>query len=147
MSFVTGSEVAPAHSFVRRTLSLALVSGLLLAAGTHLAVAVDHGLSVFAALSLGAAIVQCLLAAAVVLRPSTFVYQSSIFLSLTLMQLYVLNVVFGLPPLIAHTHFEGTHTLFGITLASPNRVDTQGLIAQCAQLITVLSAAFLDNPD
>jgi hypothetical protein len=147
MSFATGREFAPAHPFIQRTLSLMLVSGLLLAAGTHLAVAVDHGPSVFAALSLTAAIAQCVLGVAVLLRPSPFVYQSSIFLSLTLMQLYALNVVVGLPPIIAHTHLEGTHALFGITLALPNRVDAQGIVAQCAQLATVFSGAFLDDPD
>jgi hypothetical protein len=110
-------------------------------------VAVDHGVSVFAALSLCAAVAQCLLAAAALRRPSPFVYQTCIFLSLMLMELYALNITIGLPPFIAHAHQVGTHTLLGITLATPSAVDAQGIVAQVSQLVTVFSAAFLDSSD
>lgn len=147
MSFITGRELVPARLVIERGLAFVLASSLFVAAGTHVVVAIEHGSLVFAWLAIAAALAQCLLAAAVLLRPSPFVYQSSIFLSLMLMQLYVLNVTVGLPPLITHTHLEGTHTLFGIALTWPNRVDAQGVVAQSAQLATVFSAAFLDNPD
>lgn len=147
MSFASESVVGRTRALTQRALVFALTSCLLLASGTHLAVAIDHGASVFAALALGAALAQCVLAAAVLWRPSSLVYQASIFLSLMLMQLYALNITVGLPPLIAHTHHDGTHTLLGIALAMPNAVDTQGIVAQVSQLGTVFSAAFLDTSD
>jgi hypothetical protein len=147
VSFATGGEVALARPRTERALGFVLLSGLLVAAGTHLAVGVGHTGTIFGALSLGAAVAQCLLAVAVLLRPSPFVYQASIFLSLTLMQLYALNITIGLPPLMGHADLEGTHRLLGITLTLPNLVDAQGVVAQSAQLATVVSAAFLDSPD
>ena len=81
------------------------------------------------------------------MRPSRTVYQLSMFSSLVLMQLYALNVTVGLPPLIAHAHDADVHNLYGLTLAEPHEVDGDGMLAQGAQLATVLSATILDDQD
>lgn len=129
----------------RATLNLLLAAGLFIATCAHLTIAVDHGLSVFAMLSLCAAAAQALLGMAALLRPSPHVYRASLFLTIMLIQLYVLNVTVGLPPVIAHTHIGGSHIMLGVTLAWPNSVDGQGVIALCGELVVVFCAAILER--
>jgi hypothetical protein len=138
---------ATGHPLVARTLAALLPLGLLVAAATHVAVAIEHGVSPFAVLAATAAVAQGMLALAALTRPSRGVYQLSMLLSLVLMQLYALNITVGLPPLIAHTHDADTHVMFGLTLAEANPVEAQGLLCQGAQLVTVFAAAFLDSED
>jgi hypothetical protein len=135
------------HPLVARSLAALLPLGLLIAAATHVSVAIEHWGTPFAVLSAGAAIAQGALAVAAFARPSGRVYQLSVLLSLVLMQLYALNITVGLPPFIAHAHDADTHVLFGLTLAEPHEVDAEGLIAQGAQLATVFSASLLDTPE
>jgi hypothetical protein len=148
MNATVGRQLAGAgHPLVARTLGALLPLGLLIAAATHFGIAIEHWGTPFAVLSAGAGIAQGALAAVAIARPSRGVYQLSMLLSLVLMQLYAINITVGLPPFIAHTHDEDTHLLFGLTLAEPNPVDAQGLIAQGGQLVTVFSASLLDTPE
>ncbi len=117
-----------------RGLSSALGAGLLFASAVHLDLAITHA-SGFGLLSLLAGMAEAALGVAASLRPSCRIWRASILTSLVLIQLYVLNVTTGLPPLIAHSHVPGTHVLLGLTLANPNTVDLQGVIAQLGQLV------------
>ncbi|MGH2492209.1 MAG: hypothetical protein ACRDF9_11930 [Candidatus Limnocylindria bacterium] len=147
MSFATiaGRATIARSRPTRSTLSVLFAGGLFLAAWTHFTLAVDHGFSVFAMLSLSAAAAQALLGAAALMRPSPHVFRAALFLTLMLIQLYALNVTVGLPPVIAHTHVGGSHTLLGVTLAWPNSVDAQGVVTQCGQLVVVVCAAILER--
>lgn len=127
------------------TTPLLVAAGLLLASAVHLDLAVTHGLSSFAVLSLCAGVTQGVLGAAALLRPSPMVWRASIVVALTLSQLYLLNVTIGLPPLIAHTHAIGAHSFLGVTLALPNAVDLEGVVAQSGQLIAIACAAVMNS--
>jgi len=127
------------------TLATALAAGLLIAAGTHLWLAIEHGLSVFAVLAAVAGTAQAALGVCVVRGSARSVARPAMLISLVLVQLYVLNVTVGLPPMIAHTHVPGTHEVLGITLAWPSTTNAQGLLTQVAQAVTIASAALLQR--
>ena len=128
-----------------RALGMIVAAGLLIAAATHIELALSHGLSIFAGLAFAAGCAQALLAVVAVLRPSTVALRATVLLSLVLIQLYALNVTTGLPPVIAHSHVPGTHSLLGLTLADPNTVDPQGVIAQICQLVAAASGGLLQS--
>jgi hypothetical protein len=124
-------------------LRLALTATLLVGAGVHAAVGAQHLPSNFGVLSIVSAIAQLGLAIAVMLRPSPAVYLVSVVVSLVLVQLYLVNVTVGLPPVIAHTHTPGTHQLWGVTLAAPAPVDGEGILAKVAELAGAMFAGLL----
>ena len=118
-----------------------MAGALLCSASIHAELGITHLPEVFGAISLLAAMGQIILALGVLVRPSRVVWQGSLVLSLTLLQLYALNVTIGLPPVIAHTHVPGSHVLFGVTLANPNTLDVQGVAAEICQIVAAISAA------
>jgi hypothetical protein len=124
-------------------LRLALTATLLVGAGVHAAVGVQHLPSNFGVLSILSAVVQLGLAATVTLRPSPTIYVASVVVSLVLVQLYLVNVTVGLPPVIAHTHTPGTHQLWGVTLASPAPVDGEGVVAKIVELASAVFGGLL----
>jgi hypothetical protein len=123
--------------------SWALGAGLLFASAVHLDLAITHAPTAFALLSLVAGVSQAALGVAAFLRPTAWAWRASVLVSLVLVQLYALNVTTGLPPLIAHTHLPGTHLVLGLTLANPNAIDLQGLVAQTGQLLAIACGALL----
>jgi hypothetical protein len=104
---------------------------------------VQHLPSNFGVLSILSAVVQLGLAATVTLRPSPTIYVASVVVSLVLVQLYLVNVTVGLPPVIAHTHTPGTHQLWGVTLASPAPVDGEGVVAKIVELASAVFGGLL----
>jgi hypothetical protein len=131
------------HAIGDATTATALAGGLLIAACIHLTLAVEHGVSTFAALAAIAGAAQAALAVGALRGNGRSIARAAMLLSLVLIQLYVLNVTVGLPTVIAHTHVPGTHTVLGLTLALPNTIDAVGLLAQLAQGVTVVAAAGL----
>lgn len=145
MSVATGRRYVPiAHPAIDRA-TFALAAGLLITASTHLTLAVEHGASTFAVLAAIAGGAQAVLAVIAMRGGARSIAQAAMVLSLVLIQLYVLNVTVGLPPVIAHTHLPGTHVVLGLTLAWPNTIDGQGLVAQFAQAIAVVCAVALQR--
>ena len=136
-------EAVAESAEVERALSIILAASLLTAGTVHLWVATEQGLSVFAVMALAAGLAQIGLALVSRVRPFEALYRWSVLLSLVLIELYLFNVTVGLPPLIAHTHAAGTHSILGVTLAMPNAIEADGQLAQAAQLVTVLAATFL----
>jgi hypothetical protein len=137
----TGSVAESA--VVERGLSIVLAVALLTAGTAHVWVATEHGMSAFAVMALAAGLAQVGLAIVSRFRSFEALYRWSVVLSLVLIELYLFNVTVGLPPLIAHTHTAGTHSVLGVTLAMPNAVEPDGLLVQAAQIVTVLAATFL----
>src|SRR6185295_6772839 len=114
MSIATGQRLLPvAHPAIDHT-TLALAAGLLIAASTHLTLAVEHGASTFAVLAAIAGGAQAVLAVIAMRGGARSIAQAAMVLSLVLIQLYALNVTVGLPPVIAHTHTVGTHVVLGL---------------------------------
>ena len=145
MSIATGQRLLPvAHPAIDHT-TLTLAAGLLIAASTHLTLAVEHGASTFAVLAAIAGGAQAVLAVIAMRGGARSIAQAAMVLSLVLIQLYALNVTVGLPPVIAHTHTVGTHVVLGLTLAWPNPIDGQGLVAQFAQAVAVVCAVALQR--
>jgi hypothetical protein len=124
---------------------LVLAASLFAAGGVHLAVAFDHTGSAFGMLAFAAGSLQLGLGIAAFARPSRRLFAGAVVLSLVLAQLYVLNVTVGLPPLIAHAHQSGTHSVLGVTVSLPNRIDGQGIAALAAEAIAVISAVVADR--
>ncbi len=124
---------------VRELCALALI----VAAGLHVAVGFEHPGSNFGALALAAGAGQLLLGGAVLLRPSGWSLQLTVISGLILIQLYLVNVTVGLPPLIAHSHIGGTHQMWGFTLAWPGIIDAQGIAAKATEALSVGFAAWL----
>jgi hypothetical protein len=117
---------------------------LLLAAGVHVSVGFDHAGSNFGTLSFLAGLVQGALGAFVLVRQnSTIALQSVLLTNLVLIQLYALNVTIGLPAQIGHSHIGGTHEVWLLTLAWPNLVDTQGVIAVVCEIVAIACAFVL----
>jgi hypothetical protein len=145
MSLAAGRRVAHVgHStFSDATLTAVLAAGLLVAACTHVTLAVQHGPSVFAVLTALAGAAQAALAVGALRGGAREIASPAMLLSMVLIQLYVLNVTTGLPPIIAHTHVPGTHELLAMTLAWPNTIDTQGMLAELAQAMAVTAAVLL----
>jgi hypothetical protein len=145
MSLAAGRPVAHVgySRFSDATLATMLAAGLLVAACTHVTLAVEHGLSIFAVLTALAGATQAALAVGALRGGAHAIAYPAMLLSMVLIQLYVLNVTTGLPPIIAHTHVPGTHELFGVTLAWPNTIDAQGLLAEMAQAMAVSTAVLL----
>jgi len=145
MSIATGRRLLPvAHPAIDHT-TLTLAAGLLIAASTHLTLAVEHGVSTFAVLAAIAGGAQVMLAVIAMRGGARSIAQAAMLLSLVLIQLYALNVTVGLPPVIAHTHTVGTHVVLGIALAWPNTIDGPGLVAQFAQAVAVACAVALQR--
>jgi hypothetical protein len=116
---------------------LALTATILLAGSGHLLVGAQHSPSTFGTLALLSGVAQLGLAAVLMLRPSARAESCAVVASLVLIQLYVLNVTVGLPPLIAHTHVSGTHEILGLRLAWPAPIEGIGIVTQVAQLGSV----------
>jgi hypothetical protein len=135
--------LAASHRSLRPIYRRACGLGLLVAAAVHVAVGFEHFGSSFGTASFLAGAGQAMLGAAVLLGSSALALQAVIVLNLMLVQLYVLNVIVGLPPAIAHSHLGGTHTVFGLTLAWPGDIDAQGVVAQASQLASALCAVLL----
>ena len=114
---------------------------MLVAAGMHVEVGLGHAGSNFGAMSLAASVAQGVLGVLVLTRRSPAVFYAIILVNLMLVQMYIVNVTVGLPPLIAHTHVPGTHQLWGVTLAMPGPFEWQGVFAKTSELIGVASAA------
>ncbi len=134
---------AVANRNVTDGLRFALAGALLVAAGAHVLVGLQHSSSNFGALAIVSGAVQFGLAVAAMLRPSRQAYRLATVACLVLIELYVLNVTVGLPPLVAHTHSAGTHDLFGLTLAAPAQVDGEGILAKSAELAAILFGGLL----
>lgn len=124
-------------------LRLVAVGALLVAGGVHVAIGFEHAGSNFGVLALVAGLSQGALAVALIARPSRRLLAAVVVLELMLIQLYLLNVTIGLPPVIAHSHVGGTRQVFGLTLAWPGLVDAQGLIAKGAESLAVVAALAL----
>lgn len=116
---------------------------LMLGAGVHLNVGATHVGSNFGTLSLLAAVAQFGLGISLYLRRTTLVVNAVLVLSLVLVQLYLLNVTVGLPPVIAHSHGGGEHVVLGYVFADPGVVDLQGASAVFTELLAVASGAAL----
>lgn len=134
------------RSVTDERLRLALAATLLLGAGVHAAVGIQHSPSNFAALAVLSAFSQLGLAIGVIVRPSTIVYGTAVVVSLVLIQVYLVNVTIGLPPVIAHSHSPGTHQIFGVALAWPAPIDGEGVVAKIAELGTVVLGGLLSRP-
>lgn len=117
--------------------------GLMLGAGLHLNVGIAHAGSNFGTLSLLAAAAQLALGIAIFVRGAGMVANAVVLLSFVLLELYVMNVTVGLPPVIAHVHNDGAHELWGYKLALPNAVDFEGLVAVLTETVAAASAALL----
>ena len=139
MTVATVRRLPVAHPAIDKA-TFALAAGLLIGASTHLTVSVEHGASTFAVLAAIAGGAQAVLAVIAMRGGARSISQVALVLSLVLIQLYVLNVTVGLPPVIAHAHLPGTHVVLGLTLAWPNTIDGQGLLAQFAQAVAVVGA-------
>ena len=124
-------------------LRAALAAALLVAAGVHTAIGLDHGSTNFGSLAMASAAVQFGLAAAIMLRRSGQACRLAVMVSLVLVELYVVNVTTGLPPLVAHSHSGTTHQIFGLILASPAPVDGEGILAKGAELGAILTGVLL----
>jgi hypothetical protein len=127
-------------------LRLGLAATLLVGAGAHVLVGAQHSSSTFGTLAMLSGVIQFGLAVAVMLRPSRTAYRLAVIVSLVLVELYLLNVTVGLPPLVAHTHSTGTHQILGLTLAWPAPVDGEGIVAKSAELIAVVFGGLLGRP-
>jgi len=135
----TIGRATPAVTFdqVRGACGLAM----LIAAGMHVAVGLEHGGSNFGTMSLAASIAQGVLGIVVLTRRTRAVFSAVILLNLMLVQMYIVNVTVGLPPAIAHTHGAGTHQLWGVTLAMPGPFEWQGIFAKTSELVSAACAA------
>ena len=116
---------------------------LLLAATAHVIVGTEHAGSNFGALAVAAGMGQFVLAGCLLVNPSTAAIQATVVTNLVLIQLYVVNITIGLPPVIAHSHIGGTHEVFGLTLGWPGVADAQGIIAKCSEATSALLALLL----
>jgi hypothetical protein len=136
---VISGRVAPAITadHVRNACGLAMF----VAAGMHVAVALGHPASNFGMSSLAAGVAQGTLGSIVLTSRSRTVLYAVMLLNLMLILMYVVNVVVGLPPAIAHTHVSGTRHLWGVTLAMPGPFEWQGVFAKATELIGAVSAA------
>lgn len=123
-----------------------LLSGsLLFAGGIHLSVAVDHLGTSFGAPAFAAAVIQLSLGIGVFGIAPRRACRAIALISLVLIQLYVLNVTIGLPPLIAHTHVPGSHVVLGVVLSWPNSVDVDGIGACLAEAVAAFAAVILSR--
>lgn len=136
-------QTAAARATPERRVRELCGSALIVAAALHVVVGFEHSGSNFGALALAAGVGQLLLSAAVLRGPSGWSLQLAIISGLMLIQLYVVNVTIGLPPLIAHSHVGGTHQLWGFTLAWPGVVEWQGIAAKATEALSVGCAAWL----
>ena len=127
---------------VSRTRAICAVS-LLLGAFVHLNVGMSHAASNFATLSLLAAAAQFSLGLLIYLGRAGVVANAVVVLSLVLVQLYLLNVTVGLPPVIAHTHGGPDHVVWGYVFASPGAIDLAGVSEVITESVAVASAALL----
>lgn len=116
---------------------------LLIAGAVHLALGFEHAGSNFGALALIAGLSQGALAVALIIRPSSGLLSVVVLLQLVLIQLYLINVTLGLPPVIAHSHIGGTHQFAGLTLAWPGVVDGRGLLGKSTEALAVVAALML----
>ena len=135
------------HATIEPAQALRCCLGLALALGgaTHLFVALQHGATSFALLSLAAGAAQLGLSAAVMLSPSRLPARLALGLVLGLIALYAVNVTAGLPPAIAHSHLPGTHYLWGIPLGWPGPIDAEGLWAKTTELAAAIFALTLER--
>lgn len=117
--------------------------GLMLGAGVHLNVGITHAGSNFGTLSLLAAAAQLALGIVIYMRSAAVVANAVVLLSLVIFEIYLMNVTVGLPPAIAHVHSEGTHELWGYTLALPNAIDLEGVTAVLTEVVSAATAALL----
>lgn len=132
-------DVATRRELVRRLCAAALLFG----GGVHLAVGVEHAGSNFGTLSFLAGITQEALGALVFLRASDLVWRAVVILNGVLIQLYLLNVTVGLPPMISHSHIGGNHQIWLFTLAWPGIVDAQGVLAIAMEIVGIVCAMWL----
>ena len=116
---------------------------LLVGASIHVFLGFEHAGSSFGTASFLAGAAQLALAIAVLLRRSILLLQAVIVIEIALVQLYLLNVTVGLPPAIAHSHQSGDHAVFGLTLAWPGVVETDGVIAVASQIVATVCALIL----
>lgn len=123
-----------------------LLSGsLLLAGGIHLSVAVDHLGTSFGAPAFVAAVIQLSLGVGVFGTAPRHACRGIALMSLVLIELYVLNVTIGLPPLIAHSHVPGSHVVLGVVLSRPNSIDIDGIGACLAEAVATTAAVILSR--
>ena len=128
-------------------LARACAGALLIGAGVHAQVGLAHGGTTFATLSLLAAAAQLALGIVICFRPVGLIASAALLIELVLLQLYLLNVTVGLPPAIAHSHLAGEHVVLGYTLALPNPVDVDGVIAVVSELVgTAWAVVLLRKP-
>lgn len=137
----TASQVVGASDPLRAGLAFALLAG----GADHVVVSFQHGGTNFGLLTLAAGVAQAAAGIAVMIRPMPMLYRAAMVLSLILVQLYLINVTIGLPPIVAHSHVRGTHELWGLTLAWPGPVDAEGLWAKATELTAIACAAILDR--
>lgn len=142
-TLVTTRPARPDAAATHRMLRTICAAGLMVGAGVHLNVGLAHVGSNFGTLSLIAAAVQCALGAAIFVGRVSTVANAAVIVDLVLLQLYVLNVTIGLPPVIAHVHGDGTHVVLGYTFAQPNTVDFEGVIAAVTEITAAASASLL----
>jgi hypothetical protein len=138
-------ERRDALSRVARRVSLPWVcaAALELGAGIHLELAFSHSGSNFGTASLLAAVAQMALGFAIAMRDRTVAFRLALVLELWLVQLYLVNVTLGLPPVIAHVHSGGTHEVFGLIFALPGSVDLEGVVAVASELGGAVAAGML----
>ena len=121
-----------------------LVAAALVYAGTaHIVLAATHAESSFGVLVLGAGIVQIAVAVLALFRPSSGVVLACVIVALVPVELYVLNVTTGLPPLIAHSHVSATRSILGFLVAQPNGIEPADVLVQLVELLGAACAANL----
>jgi hypothetical protein len=118
-------------------------AALLLGAGIHLNVGLAHAGSNFGTLSMLAAAAQLALGVSIFLGRAAAFTNAAVLLELVLLQLYLLNVTVGLPPIIAHVHTGGEHVVLGYTFALPGIIDLEGVTAVVSEAIGAAAAAAL----
>lgn len=131
-----------------------VVAVLLAIAGVaHLLLTPEH-LSESALLGIGfavAGVVQLVLAALVVARPSRYVFRAAILLSAVLIVLYAWNVLFGLPivgpvasAMAEHGREAGGHAHEdGLAIGIGEPVDLVGVLTKAVELLTIIGSNFV----
>ncbi len=116
-----------------------VAAGALFAAGwIHLVLAPEHldASALLGAGFLGAAVAQLILAAAVMVRPSSWIYYGVILVNVALIFFYAVAVAVGLP---FGGHDHGT----GIIIGSGEAIDLPGVISKGAELVSLVLAFWL----
>ena len=140
---VQGGRRAVRWSPRTRHLWSVLVSCLVYAGAAHIALAATHAGTSFAYLAAAAGIAQIGVAVVATRTLRPVVAAAAIVLALVPLELYLLNVTVGLPPLIAHSHVPVTHAVLGVAVAEPNTIELPDVIVQIVELCAASTAALL----